>query len=616
MDGQYRLPFQYHPLVGNDIRFIRVDPGRLGSPIECHLHHVPLTQDVEYIALSYSWGDINPQRSITLNGRNFDVGPNLFAALDQLRSSVADFTTSYVWIDAICINQTNTEEKQNQIPRMVDIYRFAFRVLCWIGGLRDESDVVIGHTFELAVSMHRNLKALEASVSLQPSGTQTGEELRQEWYEGASEDPFVSNHLKTFASEIMNWFYAPWFQRLWIVQEVCLPQRPPDLCAGRHVIDFEAFGSLCLVACEVMMQYHYRCVPFTTLMNVRDRIQQWTTPGARDENQRPGDMFLDILNLIGPRETSVPHDHIYGVLGILSLLLGGDVPTALQPDYRKPVQKVWHDATIYIIKETGDLRILGVPSPILDGVPSWVWNFEAGIMVKPTKPCTRVDSIAVSADGMRLCVKGVQVGVCESILPETEIPSSENSSAFNLEEHMKRRVEELEVWFAEVSMTLGVEVDVIRDNWERGVWQRCREDECEGEDPEIELYTDLRKQTPGFLASRVDKTDMRLESPLEHPVIPESTSWGGYATELGFFLESTFAITADSSCVMLWQGAASVQKGDIVCIFLGGATPYVIRPRNTGYEMVGHCNLSGINNEDLSFEEFWGQQELQNFVLV
>ena len=118
MNSRYPLPFRYRRLVGNDVRFLKVEPGELGSPIICHLHQVPLTQDIKFIALSYAWGKMNLNQTITLNRRRFKITSNLYDALDQLRSSVSDFTTSYVWIDAICINQEDTKEKEKQKSKL------------------------------------------------------------------------------------------------------------------------------------------------------------------------------------------------------------------------------------------------------------------------------------------------------------------------------------------------------------------------------------------------------------------------------------------------------------------------------------------------------------------
>lgn len=46
--------------------------------------------------------------------------------------------------------------------------------------------------------------------------------------------------------------------------------------------------------------------------------------------------------------------------------------------------------------------------------------------------------------------------------------------------------------------------------------------------------------------------------------------------------------------VYVGLGPLSARDGDLVCIFLGGHVPFVLRPLNSGYEMIGECILDGV----------------------
>ena len=61
---------------------------------------------------------------------SLEIKPNLAAALRELRDEIS---VRILWIDAICINQSNPEERNQQVPMMADIYGQASRVCVWLG---------------------------------------------------------------------------------------------------------------------------------------------------------------------------------------------------------------------------------------------------------------------------------------------------------------------------------------------------------------------------------------------------------------------------------------------------------------------------------------------------
>ncbi|KAF2660329.1 heterokaryon incompatibility, partial [Lophiostoma macrostomum CBS 122681] len=84
-----------------------------------------------FTALSYVWGTYSPVPDVIVcNDVQFKVTSNLHSALQHLRRSLGKFT---IWVDAICIKQENSEEKQKQIPLMSEIYSRAEYVYIWLG---------------------------------------------------------------------------------------------------------------------------------------------------------------------------------------------------------------------------------------------------------------------------------------------------------------------------------------------------------------------------------------------------------------------------------------------------------------------------------------------------
>lgn len=92
--------------------------------------HASFRQKPKYEALSYRWGISDATEVIFLNGQRFRVRKNLFDALVHLRSQNGD---RLLWIDAVCIDQSNFEERKRQVGLMDFIYTRATHVLVWLG---------------------------------------------------------------------------------------------------------------------------------------------------------------------------------------------------------------------------------------------------------------------------------------------------------------------------------------------------------------------------------------------------------------------------------------------------------------------------------------------------
>jgi hypothetical protein len=117
------LPGEKEPLQG-DLRVISLDRG----------YWTPT-----YEALSYVWGEDSdsPSRHISCSDVKIPITRNCYEALRTLHRH---FGVRSIWVDAICINQDNVEEKEHQIPLMGDIFGGARRVFIWLGNGTRESD--------------------------------------------------------------------------------------------------------------------------------------------------------------------------------------------------------------------------------------------------------------------------------------------------------------------------------------------------------------------------------------------------------------------------------------------------------------------------------------------
>lgn len=142
-------PYQYLPLPEDGHPWIRVmalRPSRSReAPLECDLIHV-IRGECPYEALSYAWGDpADKLPMLVRSSANFVNGAfgsyvtsntvmritqNLHAALLFLRFKR---DPQCFWIDAVCINQADLDEKQRHIVLMGSIYSGALQTRIWVG---------------------------------------------------------------------------------------------------------------------------------------------------------------------------------------------------------------------------------------------------------------------------------------------------------------------------------------------------------------------------------------------------------------------------------------------------------------------------------------------------
>jgi len=128
--------FSYRPLDPSRIQIrvlqVHAAPESSTSTVHCTIKHVSLLDRPlpQYEAMSYAWGDPSLRCSIILDGFPTDVPASSEQALRQMRM---EDNLRTIWIDAICINQRDVEERSQQVAMMADIYRSTVRVLVYLG---------------------------------------------------------------------------------------------------------------------------------------------------------------------------------------------------------------------------------------------------------------------------------------------------------------------------------------------------------------------------------------------------------------------------------------------------------------------------------------------------
>ncbi|CAE7188976.1 heterokaryon incompatibility protein [Pyrenophora teres f. teres] len=140
--------YNYDPIHRStrEIRLLELLPQDGNSKLEnipsCNIFHTSLDKNPKFIALSYVWGDAKDLRVIRVKDCTVKVTKNLYEAMMTLRSLKEPLV---IWIDALCINQSDEVEKSWQVGLMADIYRSAHKVTAWIGPADSDSDLVIDY---------------------------------------------------------------------------------------------------------------------------------------------------------------------------------------------------------------------------------------------------------------------------------------------------------------------------------------------------------------------------------------------------------------------------------------------------------------------------------------
>lgn len=142
-------PYYYLPLRENagEIRLLTLLPGDFDDRVRMHLEHVIFTHDItpNFEALSYAWGSINNREKILVGPfadrfKSLAINKSLEEALRYLRYADRERT---LWIDAICVNQDDLEERSSQVQKMANIYTKAARVIAWLGSASHNSKLAL-----------------------------------------------------------------------------------------------------------------------------------------------------------------------------------------------------------------------------------------------------------------------------------------------------------------------------------------------------------------------------------------------------------------------------------------------------------------------------------------
>lgn len=280
---QERDPTLYSPLLtsSRQFRLLILEPCiNPGEVIRCNLIRESLDSDPHYEAVSYTWGEPVNEAEIIVNFVALPVRKNLWEALRHLRAT----ERRTLWIDAVCINQQNVPERNAQVKMMRQIYERAQKVVIWLGIQSDESSLAFN--FMKFISSDRRKRSMNS-----------------EKLDGTTKYVGLQEELEA----VRKLCQRPYWQRLWIVQEVVVSQEAELYCGKDHMPwdDFSVFQK-CLEDGDIELDGD-------------DRIQKSSAFNLDQYRVYNRTDYSNLIELLEPFSSSLcfeVRDKIYGLVGL------------------------------------------------------------------------------------------------------------------------------------------------------------------------------------------------------------------------------------------------------------------------------------------------------------
>jgi hypothetical protein len=568
-----------------------------------------------------------------------------------------------LWIDAICINQADLDERIAQIKIMRQIYQRAHSVLIWLGD--DDGDG--GTAIELLSRIGQKLRSRQGEIAMPANSAIDEIGVSAPWY------------------SLAFFFSSPWFQRSWVVQECVASARsrntPPMLYYGPRCISWDVLDDLMLdehLCLEKVLElvaetwkFHPRRYPWNgdvfgfdfgnpgqqdTCM-VRHEIGQsfytgfteWLRLRATlvETDTSEKDIRCNLvfwLMRIRARQATNPLDKIYSVLGLVQDLQGnGDSEDAtldaLIVDYRASVEDVYSSLVRAIVVKTKNLRILAACTtrgPLIQRswTPDWTqpreWDLATyDLMVQDTDLTTGFDASSgrecnalfaddlstLSAEGIFWDTISFKTTTVDRNVPNKLLSLNQG----HLPETLPREL--LDIWDRSIRGSVYPDEDVRN----LGLWRTLvarfsiyidRPHLYKDYPPSTTWVPQFRRALEASKAVDINILPMLGvlselgQTSLDTPeniirtlklAIGNLMAWGHavLATEKGFIGEAT------NRC----------QVGDIVCVLLGCNYPVILRPIGGHYELVATVYLHDIMHGEVIQAMEEGKVQSQVFEL-
>ena len=404
---------QYRPLQQGEIRVLKLISNK---NLQFELDHVNLRSKPKYSALSYTWGTSEQSHSIRVDQSLCLVTDNLYDALEQLtkrRRWKLPFISkgSLLWVDAICINQSDYAERSQQVQLMRYLYENARKVYVWLGKPENEvfNKLAVEKMQEFTTRYHTSLEeVLPYRPWWWPNKPIRPETFRYQSFadlpvrdKSVFDLPGTATHNAWLG--ICDIWRKPWWTRTWVYQEATMRDnfsfiyvrgifyksrnlKVVFLCGSSNfswrdidmtILAYEKLHTTPYLDTTFMDGASEPCLKLSRLLNARQAGPQHP---------------LDLLQTFRLTDCKDPRDKAFAPLGLAQIPAGG-IPI----DYRLPLKDVYMSVVLFMRHMPGHgLEFLGYAAALPDGeasqertVPSWVpdWSMKLDIHPLPKRLC-------------------------------------------------------------------------------------------------------------------------------------------------------------------------------------------------------------------------------------
>jgi hypothetical protein len=596
--------FKYEALAGpRFIRLLRVSTDSQASRINGSFMPASLDDNPDFRAISYCWGSSDLVDKVWFNDHQY-LGITRSAAA-VLRYLIKTKYTGHFWIDALCINQSDLEEKSNQVRLMGDIYSSARLVVAWLGEPADDSD----RAMQFIATLYNEIEKHHLH-GLDPA------------HERSYMDQFPSfKHYNTPDwVAFQNFLKRPYFSRLWVIQEMVLSRRIIFACGEKTAPGNQLMVVVNILLSKGLSEYLLMVrVGFATVeyprglggLQVMRSISACRTAGE--------DVPLQELLLFSRRfDATNPRDLIFGLLGVASELDDGTIP----PDYEQSTEEIFLRWTRFLMTRDGEATLLhgaGLGrTRLLKDIPSWVPDLTVRSETVDTH-ATIFGQVARLA-GFRaagtskfiprshkfngcIVLQGIIIDtIAHSSRPRPLIPYHEDIKVQRPNRLLKVNWQD-ETLAAVTALFPYPTAEAIQDVYWRTLIANMFMD-CTHPPPGFfDNFTTYLEYTRLFLscenrdeAFKASAKKISVDDKVKHRMFDEAIPHVG--NRVVFTTANGYA----------GLGPHGLKKGDRICIILGAATPFIIREselvERTGnkdmvhgdgmFVLVGECYIHGL----------------------
>ncbi|UPK95513.1 hypothetical protein LCI18_006448 [Fusarium solani-melongenae] len=629
------FPYDFLSRDNSEIRLVRFHGTSGSAPgLSLELRHGPMSE-TNYSALSYVWGDVSDTIEINLNNSSFKIGRNLHAGLEQLRKNGVH---GWLWIDSICIQQSDLDEKSYQVGLMGAIFSNADRVYSWLGPGSNGSDAAmdfISHIGPTAMKFEglgllprdeRVIAYLNSPTSYKDS---TGNDDNVLGYARLIHDILHQPDLRGkdhgdegLAARIQGLMERDYWHRIWINQEVALAKEVVIVCGTRTMPLRMLEATLSVIdACYARYRFH-SSETRNFGRGLHSNFSYNLAMETRSQKLRGHEIYLDSLlfHHMDPPDrpfysATDPRDIVFGLLGVTT----DNDRLGIQVDYRASMAEVFTATTRAFIENDG--RYWGsykldscVPKEQCDdGLPSWVpdWRemgkngiaedpinmstqFDAtqGVPVPPVTRTSTDDSFGI------LRRHGCQVDIITEVMQPHKQTGETDPAAIDLA-NSESRLESI-CDFMNLGTEMGPGEDYIWRVLQAPLWYRRINASMSKDTATLvrkimrRSFIDADKLTSEQTTFIHDLRDFWNKPPEVDDISAQLANARKRLQEHESFFNDHRTLFKTLKH-MLGLGYKMVQPGDLVTLLWGVKSPIILRPRDGGgFTYVGDAYVDGI----------------------